>query len=55
MMREDRHNSGLGRTPYTPFENEDEWELAQFLIKEVSQTAANKYLKLKIVSGGLSR
>jgi hypothetical protein len=53
MMKEDQNNAGLGDKPWAPFDDEDEWELAKFLIKEVSQTAANKYLKLPIVSGGL--
>lgn len=48
-------DEGLGETPWSPFSDEDEWELAQFLIKEVSQTAADKFLKLRIVSRGLFR
>ncbi|KAH9974860.1 hypothetical protein BJV74DRAFT_879658 [Russula compacta] len=31
-----------------PFEDEEEWELARWLIKEVSQTATDKFLKLPI-------
>jgi hypothetical protein len=45
------HQNRLGEEPYAPFENEDEWELAKFLIKKVSQTAADYFLKLPIVSG----
>ena len=51
-LKEDQNNAGLGEKPWAPFEDKGEWELAQFLIKEVSQTAANKYLKLPIVSEG---
>lgn len=54
-LKEDQNNAGLAEKPWAPFEDEGEWELAQFLIKEVSQTAANKYLKLPIVSGRLSQ
>jgi len=56
-LKEDQNNAGLAEKPWAPFEDKDEWELAQFLIKEVSQTAANKYLKLPIVSAlaGLSQ
>lgn len=42
--------NGLGEKPWAPFKDKDEWELAQFLITEVSQTATDKYLKLPIVS-----
>jgi hypothetical protein len=54
-LKEDQNYAGLGETPWAPFKDEDEWQLARFLIKEVSQTAANKYLKLSIVSGGILR
>ncbi len=54
-LKEEQNNAGLGEQPWAPFEAEGEWELAQFLIKEVSQMAVNKYLKLPIVSEGLSR
>jgi len=54
-LKEVQSNAGLGDNPWAPFKDEEEWELALFLIKEVSQTGANKYLKLKIVSGGLSQ
>ena len=48
LMRDEE----LGETPWTPFKDEDEWELTQFLIKEVPQTTADKFLKLQIVSVG---
>jgi hypothetical protein len=47
--KEYRH--GLGEGPWAPFDDEKDWQLARFLIKEVSQTTADKFLKLPIVSG----
>ena len=44
---------GPAENPWAPFNDEDEWELARFLIKEASQTATDKFLKLSIVSGWL--
>jgi len=52
-LKEDQNKAGFGENPWAPFDDEEEWELAQFLMKEVSQTAIDKYLKLKIVSEGL--
>jgi hypothetical protein len=49
-LREEQTEAGLGSKPWAPFEDEEEWDLAQFLIKEVSQTAADQFLKLSIVS-----
>jgi len=49
-LKDDQHNVGLGEQPWAPFKDEEEWELAQFLIEDVSQRAAKKYLKLSIVS-----
>jgi hypothetical protein len=40
----------LGEEPWAPFKTKSDWELAVFLIKELSQTATDKYLKLPIVS-----
>ncbi|KAH7908341.1 hypothetical protein BJ138DRAFT_1013010 [Hygrophoropsis aurantiaca] len=37
---------GVG--PFGPFSDEDEWGLAQWLIKNVNQTATQEYLKLPI-------
>jgi hypothetical protein len=50
-LREEQIAAGLGSKPWAPFEDEEEWDLAQFLMTEVSQTAADKFLKLPIVSG----
>lgn len=33
-----------------PFEDEDEWQMAEWLIKNVGQTQTDKFLKLPIVS-----
>ena len=49
-LRGEQTEAGLGSKPWAPFEDEEEWDLAQFLIKEVSQTAADQFLKLSIVS-----
>jgi hypothetical protein len=50
-LREEQIAAGLTSKLWAPFEDEEEWDLAQFLVKEVSQTAADKFLKLAIVSG----
>lgn len=39
-----------GDVPWAPFKDEEEWELAQWLITNVGQNATDKYLKLPIVS-----
>ena len=36
--------------PLVPFADEEEWELAQWLMKNVMQTATDQFLKLKGVS-----
>lgn len=52
---EERRN-GLGDESLAcaPFETEDEWELAKFLLKHVTQMAVDKFLKLNIVSGQIA-
>ncbi|KAG6827066.1 hypothetical protein H0H92_013335 [Tricholoma furcatifolium] len=37
------------QTPWGPFQDEDEWELAEWLNKNVGQTQTDSYLKLNIV------
>lgn len=37
-------------TPWGPFEDQEEWELAEWLMKNVGQTQADHFLKLPIVS-----
>ncbi|KDQ60095.1 hypothetical protein JAAARDRAFT_126057 [Jaapia argillacea MUCL 33604] len=44
----EQQDSGVG--PWGEFEDEDEWELAQFLIKTVGQVQTDKFLKLPIIS-----
>jgi hypothetical protein len=39
-----------GDGKWGPFEDEDEWQLAEWLIKNVSQKQTNTYLKLSIMS-----
>ena len=38
------------RSAWYPFSSQDEWELAQWLMKSVGQTSIDEYLKLPIVS-----
>ena len=33
--------------PKAPFADEDEWDLARWLMKNVTQTATNEFLKMK--------
>jgi hypothetical protein len=42
--------AAMGQGPHAPFLDADEWELASWLSKNVSQTATDAYLKLPIVS-----
>jgi hypothetical protein len=39
-----------GRAPWDPFASRAEWELAEWLIKNVGQSSTDKYLQLPIVS-----
>lgn len=39
-----------GASPWSPFEDEEEWELTQWLFKNVGQSAIDEYLKLPLVS-----
>jgi hypothetical protein len=48
MVREEQKKNG--DSPWAPFKDEEEWELAQWLISNVGQNATDKYLKLPIVS-----
>jgi hypothetical protein len=42
-----------GGHEWGPFNNEEEWQLAEWLIKNVGQKQTDAYLKLPIVSGSL--
>lgn len=41
---------GGGENPFIPFEDQEEWELAEWLMTETTQQARDKFLKLPIVS-----
>ena len=41
-----------GEDPWAPFDDQEEWELAQWLMLNVGQNATDKFLKLPIVSDG---
>lgn len=38
------------KDPWSPFESQDEWQLAQWLLHNVGQNATDEFLKLPIVS-----
>ncbi|KAI5981382.1 hypothetical protein EDD15DRAFT_2115623, partial [Pisolithus albus] len=40
----------FGGSAYSPFEDREDWELAQWLIDNVNQRAADEFLKLPVVS-----
>ncbi|KAG6906093.1 hypothetical protein DXG01_015962 [Tephrocybe rancida] len=50
------HQAREGKEHWEPFESEEEWELAMWLMKHVGQKSTDEYLKLCIVhnSGNLS-
>ena len=39
-----------GQNMYSPFANDQEWELAQWLSRRVGQKGIDEYLKLSMVS-----
>ncbi|KAI6106269.1 hypothetical protein EDD16DRAFT_1491001 [Pisolithus croceorrhizus] len=39
----------LGGSTYSPFEDRDEWELAQWLINNINQWVTDEFLKLQVV------
>jgi hypothetical protein len=43
-------HTAQGESIYTPFTDEEEWGLAQWLSRHVGQTAIDEYLKLLLVS-----
>jgi len=47
-LRAEQQRQGL--SPWTPFQDEEEWELALWLMLNVGQNATDKFLKLPIVS-----
>ncbi|KAI6011644.1 hypothetical protein EDC04DRAFT_2958726 [Pisolithus marmoratus] len=44
-----RVQDGFGGSTYSPFEDREDWELAQWLIGNVNQWAADEFLKLQVV------
>ena len=49
-VREEQIEMGFEENPCAPFEDKEEWELARWLMKQVSQTGTEEFLKLPIVS-----
>ncbi|KAF8545688.1 hypothetical protein OG21DRAFT_1428831, partial [Imleria badia] len=45
-----RYQEGSGGGAYAPFADEEEWELARWLIKNVNQRVTEEFLRLPIVS-----
>jgi hypothetical protein len=48
-LREEQVSNG--QAPWSPFQDEDEWGLADWLMKNVTKSATEDYLKLPIVCG----
>jgi hypothetical protein len=46
----DEEQKREGHSRWTPFEDEDEWQLAEWLIRNVGQKQTDNFLKLPIVS-----
>jgi hypothetical protein len=46
----DEEQKRAGRSRWAPFEDEDEWQLAEWLIRNVGQKQTDSFLKLPIVS-----
>lgn len=44
----------LRQPPHSPFRDEDDWELATWLVEESTQSGIDRYLKLKSVSNRFS-
>jgi hypothetical protein len=44
-IREDQRNKG--QTPWAPFEDQEDWELASWLARNVTQTATKEFLNMK--------
>jgi hypothetical protein len=51
--RYQRYKEGEGEDEWAPFSNEEEWGLAEWLVKSLGQTQTDEFLKLPIVSLGL--
>ncbi len=54
LLHQQRERDGLDGTPWAPFDSEEEWDLARWLIKSgLSHSEIDKYLRLNIVSTSL--
>lgn len=49
VIREGQIAQGMESNPWSPFRDEEEWGLAEWLKKRVNQTATDEFLKLPIV------
>lgn len=50
QMQEEQKLDGDEDNPWAPFDNQDEWELGRWLMKNVGQKKTNEFLQLPIVS-----
>lgn len=51
VYEEIRENQeAMKESPYAPFIDDEEWDLARWLMKNVNQTATEEFLKMKGVS-----
>jgi hypothetical protein len=46
---ERKRQTALGHSPWEPFEDEDEWQLARWLLENVNQRATKDFMKLPTV------
>lgn len=49
-IRERQKGSDSPDNRWAPFHDDEDWELAEWLVQETTQKARDRYLKLKIVS-----
>ncbi|KIK43913.1 hypothetical protein CY34DRAFT_28225, partial [Suillus luteus UH-Slu-Lm8-n1] len=47
--RYQQYKEGEGEDKWAPFGNEEEWGLAEWLVKSLGQTKTDEFLKLPIV------
>lgn len=50
FVRIQREQQEIGTSKWGPFKDQDKWELAEWLVKNVGQKQTDKFLKLTIVS-----
>src|ERR1700676_2134783 len=51
VIREDQQNKG--QSPWAPFADQEDWELARWLARNATQTATQEFLKMKGVCSGM--